>query len=152
MAFVCVRGPKSMCAKQHFGLDFNLSDKNLIQLCSFQRELKQIDFSVLRSTAGSISPSLTLVQTMGAVCSFDQGHVYVDDNEESAGCPKSVVTLPSKYTCFPSQHPLFFCSCLYSVDWVFYLWRSVGNTNKASQNQNGWLQMLTALLSGMQCK
>lgn len=37
---------------------------------------------------------------MGAVCAFDQGHVYVDDNEKSAGCPKSVVTLPSKYTCF----------------------------------------------------
>lgn len=46
------------------------------------------------------SPSFTLVQTMGAVCAFDQGHVYVDDNEKSAGCPKCVVTLPSKYTCF----------------------------------------------------
>lgn len=43
---------------------------------------------------------VTLVQTMGAVYAFDQGHVYVDDNEKSAGCPKSVVTLPSKYTCF----------------------------------------------------
>lgn len=34
MAFVCVQGPKSMCTKQRFGLctDFNLSDKNLIQL------------------------------------------------------------------------------------------------------------------------
>lgn len=60
MAFVSVRGPKSMCTKQHFGLctDFNLSDKNLIQLCFFQRELKQIDFSVLWSTAGSIFPPL----------------------------------------------------------------------------------------------
>lgn len=44
MAFVCVQGPKSVCTKQHFSLctDFNLSDKNLIQLCFFQRELKQI--------------------------------------------------------------------------------------------------------------
>lgn len=69
MAFVCVQGPKSMCTKQHFGLctDFNLSDKNLIQLCFSQRELKQIDFSVLRSTAGSISPLYTGANNGGSV-------------------------------------------------------------------------------------
>lgn len=113
-----------------FAQIFNLSDKNLIQLCLFQRELKQIDFLVLWRTAGSIF-SLTWVQTMGAVCAFDQGHVYVDDNKKSAGCPKSVVTLPSKYTCFSfSTSPFLQLSLLCWLRLLFFfLSRSVSVTN-----------------------
>lgn len=128
MAFVCAQGPKSVCTKQHFSLctDFNLSDKNLIQLCFFQRELKQIQEHCRKY------PPPPLVQTMGAVCAFDQGYGYVDDNEKSAGCPKSVVTLPSKYTrFFFLPNILFVCSRLRCVDFILYLSRSVGNTNKA---------------------
>lgn len=75
MAFVSVQGPKSMCTKQYFGLctDFNLSDKNLIQLCSFQRELKQIDFSVLRSTTGSIFPPLHWCKQWGQCAPLIKG-------------------------------------------------------------------------------
>lgn len=135
---VCVQGPESMCTKQCFGFwkDFNLSDKNLIsQYWEAPQEV--------------ISP-LVLVQPMGAVCTFDQGHVYVDDNEKTAGCPKSVVTLPSKYTCFSFTTSSFSCCFLHRVDWVFYVSRSVSNANKASQNWNSLLNSLRTIWSNTQ--
>lgn len=98
-----------MSAKQDFGVceDLNLSNKNSIQLCFFQRELKRLDSSVFTMHCRKYFFLLILVQTMGAVCAFDQGHVYVDDNEISTGHPKSVVALSSKYTYFSLLHGLF---------------------------------------------
>lgn len=84
-----------MCTQLCFGLctDLNLSDKNLFSCVAFKGNINSIE----EHNRTFFFP-LTLVKTMGAVCAFVQGHV--DDNEKSAGCPKSVVTLPSKYTCF----------------------------------------------------
>lgn len=117
MASVCFRGPKSMWTKKHFGLctDFNLSDKNLTQQCFFTRHRnKQI--CGFWETLQEVHPPHTHAGTNngGSVSFWSRANLqYVDDNEKSAGCPKSVVTLPSKYTFsfttttflqFPSPH------------------------------------------------
>lgn len=110
---------KSMCTKQHFNLILILNCETGTWFRSVPFTGNWNRFLCIQENRGKCIFPWSPVQTIGTLSVFDQGHIYVDDNEKSVGHPRSVVTLPSKYTFFPpSQHPLL-CSCLHWY-WLHY--------------------------------